>query len=134
MAAIKSRGNKSTELKLIAIFREYGITGWRRHQKLRGCPDFVFRHERLAVFVDGCFWHGCKHHLRIPASRRIYWKAKINRNVARDISTTRALKQQGWDVLRIWEHSLNNPNEIVRRVTQFRLRNRAIAKTSPHRH
>ena len=58
MAAIRSHGNKDTELKLISIFRGHGIKGWRRHQPLPGKPDFVFRRERLAVFVDGCFWHG----------------------------------------------------------------------------
>jgi DNA mismatch endonuclease Vsr len=69
MAAIKSTGNKDTELKLIAIFRANGIAGWRRNQKLPGKPDFVFRRERLAVFVDGCFWHGCRWHCRMPKSR-----------------------------------------------------------------
>ena len=59
MAAIRSRGNKDTELKLASILRASGITGWRRHQPLPGHPDFIFRHARLAVFVDGCFWHGC---------------------------------------------------------------------------
>ena len=59
MAAIRSKGNKTTELRLASILRAHGISGWRRHQPLFGKPDFVFRRERLAVFVDGCFWHGC---------------------------------------------------------------------------
>ncbi|MBI3222072.1 MAG: hypothetical protein HYZ46_03125 [Nitrosomonadales bacterium] len=58
MSLIRSRGNKATELRLIEIFREHGITGWRRNQKLIGKPDFTFRRERIVVFVDGCFWHG----------------------------------------------------------------------------
>lgn len=62
MAAVRSRGNRDTELKLAAILRAHGITGWRRQQPMRGKPDFVFRREQLAVFVDGCFWHGCPIH------------------------------------------------------------------------
>ena len=58
MAAIRSKGNKTTELRLASILRAHGIKGWRRDQPLFGKPDFVFRRERLAVFVDGCFWHG----------------------------------------------------------------------------
>ncbi len=80
MAAIRSRGNGSTELRVMTIFREHGITGWRRHQTLPGKPDLVFRRERLAVFVDGCFWHGCPRHCRMPKSREEFWKAKIARN------------------------------------------------------
>ena len=57
MARIRGRGNKDTELRMMALLRAHGITGWRRGQKLFGKPDFVFRRERVAVFVDGCFWH-----------------------------------------------------------------------------
>jgi DNA mismatch endonuclease (patch repair protein) len=66
MAKVKSHGNKSTELKLIKIFKEYGIKGWRRKYRVFGNPDFVFPRSRLAIFVDGCFWHGCKEHCRLP--------------------------------------------------------------------
>lgn len=55
MAAVKSKGNRSTELKLIGILRKFHLSGWRRNQPLVGKPDFVFRRERVAVFVDGCF-------------------------------------------------------------------------------
>jgi hypothetical protein len=58
MAAVRSKGNKTTELKLISIFRVNGIVGWRRNKKITGSPDFVFRKKRIALFVDGCFWHG----------------------------------------------------------------------------
>ena len=66
MAAIRSKGNKATELKLTSILRAAGITGWRRHQPIPGHPDFIFRRGRLAIFVDGCFWHGCRWHCRMP--------------------------------------------------------------------
>ena len=117
MAAIKSKGNKDTELKLIAIFRESGIAGWRRYQKLPGKPDFVFRREKLALFVDGCFWHGCRWHCRMPQSDRAYWRRKISGNSARDRRTTRLLRSKGWRVLRIWGHALASPKAVAARVT-----------------
>ena len=116
MAAIRSKGNKDTELKLISIFRANGISGWRRNQKILGKPDFVFRRGRLAVFVDGCFWHGCKQHCRMPRNNGKYWRSKIARNVMRDRTTMRGLKKSGWLVLRVWEHSLKTPSKVARRV------------------
>ena len=116
MAAIKSKGNKDTELKLISIFREHRITGWRRGSRLFGKPDFVFRRERLVVFVDGCFWHGCRWHCRMPKSRIAFWEPKIAQNKTRDRETVRVLRSQGWVVLRIWEHSLGHPEEIMARL------------------
>ena len=117
MAAIRSRGNKDTELKLAAILRAAGITGWRRHQPVPGHPDFIFRRERLAIFVDGCFWHGCRWHCRMPQANREYWRAKIARNSARDRRTTRLLHTRGWRVLRIWGHALASPETVVARIT-----------------
>ena len=116
MAAVRSTGNRATELKLVAIFRGYRITGWRRHQALPGKPDFVFRRQRLAVFVDGCFWHGCPRHLRMPQGNRKYWQFKIGRNRRRDRDTNHELKRRGWRVLRIWEHALRFPQAVVRRI------------------
>jgi DNA mismatch endonuclease, patch repair protein len=110
MSLIRSRGNRSTELRLLAVFRENGITGWRRGQKLTGSPDFVFRRERVCVFVDGCFWHACPKCYRLPASNRAFWEAKAERNRARDRAVTRELKRRGWRVLRIWEHELKVKN------------------------
>ena len=112
MAAIKSRRNKDTELRFISILRENGITGWRRNQKLLGKPDFVFRRERLVVFVDGCFWHGCGKHGRQPTSNSEYWFAKLSRNRRRDKSVNRELRKGGWKVLRLWEHDLQNKKAI----------------------
>ncbi len=116
MAAVRSRGNKNTELKLAAILRSARINGWRRHQPLPGHPDFVFRRPRLLIFVDGCFWHGCPRHLRMPQANRAYWKSKIARNVKRDAAHTRALRLAGWRVMRVWEHSLRDPAIIADRI------------------
>lgn len=118
MAAIRSRGNKDTELKLAAIMRATGITGWRRHQPVLGRPDFVFRHVRLAVFVDGCFWHGCPKHGRDPGSNRAYWLPKLRRNRDRDTAVSRQLVHAGWTVIRLWEHQLSNPAAVSQRITR----------------
>ncbi len=119
MAAIRSRGNKATELRLATLLRAASITGWRRHQPLPGRPDFIFRGARLAVFVDGCFWHGCRWHCRMPKSRRAFWTAKIRRNKARDRYVTAALRSRGWRVLRVWEHSFREPARILSRLRPF---------------
>ena len=68
-------------------------------------PDICFTRARVAVFVDGCFWHGCPEHGRRPATNSAYWLAKIERNRARDVRDTRRLQQGGWRVVRIWEHT-----------------------------
>jgi DNA mismatch endonuclease, patch repair protein len=118
MASIKSTGNRSTELKLVGIMRAYGITGWRRCQALPGKPDFVFRKERLVVFVDGCFWHGCRWHCRMPKSRLDYWEPKIERNRQRDKRVRALLETKGWRVHRIWEHQLKRPNLVAQALVK----------------
>jgi DNA mismatch endonuclease (patch repair protein) len=118
MSRVRSRGNLSTELRLVALFRQGGVVGWRRNYPLLGKPDFVFPKRRLVVFVDGCFWHGCPKHFSQPKTNRAFWKEKIVRNRARDLSVTRDLKKRGWYVLRIWHHELKkkNENRCLRRI------------------
>jgi len=67
-------------------------------------PDVVFTRQRVAIFLDGCYWHGCPVHGRMPQDPSGYWKAKIARNQQRDAAVTAALLAAGWDVLRFWEH------------------------------
>ena len=118
MSAIRGRGNRSTEFNLVSFLREHLITGWRRGVSLPGKPDFVFRAAKVAMFVDGCFWHGCPRHARIPKSRVAFWKDKLARNVQRDREVKSALRTRGWRVLRIWEHELARTNEtqLLRRI------------------
>lgn len=116
MAMIRSRGNKDTELKLVAILKAGRITGWRRHQRIWGNPDFIFRRARVAIFVDGCFWHGCRWHCRMPKSRQSFWTPKMARNKARDRDVGRNLRIKGWRVVRIWEHTLREPDRITRKI------------------
>ena len=86
MRAVRSRGNKATELALVRLLRQRKITGWRRNRPIFGKPDFVFLRLRLALFVDGCFWHGCSKHCRMPKTNSDYWRLKIARNKRRDAS------------------------------------------------
>jgi DNA mismatch endonuclease (patch repair protein) len=80
--------------------------------------DFVFPKFKLAVFVDGCFWHGCPKHGTQPASHLLFWKKKLARNMARDQLVNRMLRASGWRVLRIWQHELTKMNEarLLRRM------------------
>lgn len=116
MSRIRKFGNASTELKMVSLFRRHGITGWRRHLKLPGRPDFTFGRERVVVFVDGCFWHACPRCNWKPASNREYWEAKFARNIANDRDADHALRKIGWKVIRIWEHSLKHPARVVGRI------------------
>jgi DNA mismatch endonuclease (patch repair protein) len=106
MSAIRGFGNQTTELKLMTLFQAHGITGWRRGRIVAGRPDFVFPRQKLAVFVDGCFWHGCPVHATWPDQNAAFWRKKIFGNRRRDRIVNRTLQQQGWRVLRIWEHAL----------------------------
>ena len=113
MSRIRSGGNRATEIRLIALMREHGITGWRRNAAVFGKPDFVFRQARVAVFVDGCFWHGCPRHATKPANNREFWETKLARNTARDREVTRTLRKKGWLVLRIWECELTRKTSTL---------------------
>ena len=106
MSKIRGKGNRTTELRLISIMRSMRISGWRRNYPLFGKPDFVFPRMGLAVFVDGCFWHACPDHCKVPKSNREFWIAKLEKNASRDELVTRTLKASGWEVVRIWEHDL----------------------------
>ncbi len=118
MSRIRGRGNKDTELALAKLLRRHKISGWRRNQKIFGKPDFMFRQVRLALFVDGCFWHGCPKQETKPKNNRAFWRRKFLGNKKRDALVTRTLRRAGWRVLRVWEHELARKNEIrlVRRI------------------
>ncbi|MDR1451489.1 MAG: very short patch repair endonuclease [Helicobacteraceae bacterium] len=107
MRRVKSEKNRSTELRLIKFFKDNGVTGWRRHYKLYGKPDFAFPKAKLAVFVDGCFWHGHDCRNTKPKDNADYWSEKRLKNQRRDEEVTAVLQNGGWRVLRIWECSLS---------------------------
>jgi DNA mismatch endonuclease, patch repair protein len=110
MSKVRSKGNKSTELRLIDILHSQGIIGWRRNYPVKGHPDFVFPKRRIAIFVDGCFWHGHDCRNTRPKENSDFWSVKRERNIARDRAVTTAFQQRGWTVLRIWECELKKKN------------------------
>ena len=116
MSRIRSNGNYSTEIRFIRMMRRYGIAGWRRRSKLPGRPDFVFGKYKVAVFIDGDFWHGNPKKFRIPKSNCKYWKAKIMGNRERDSRINKELKALGWRVVRVWESSLGDEEAIIGRL------------------
>ena len=118
MSRIKNRANLATEERLVDVLRKNRIIGWRRHVKFFGSPDFVFSKARLVVFVDGCFWHGCRVHGTTPASNKKFWQTKLDKNKARDRVVNRTLRELGWHVLRIWQHELKESEKVARRVSK----------------
>jgi DNA mismatch endonuclease (patch repair protein) len=127
MTAIRSRGNASTELRFIEILRGAHIAGWRRHEDLPGRPDFVFRDRRVAVFIDGCFWHSCPRCSKPPKQNKSYWGPKLERNRERDKTVCKQLRKSGWTVIRFWEHQLDRPLKILRRLEKTLMR-----RAGPH--
>lgn len=113
MSKVRSKGNKSTELRVIELFEDNGITGWRRNYKVKGHPDFVFLKERVAIFVDGCFWHGHECRNIHPKDNEEYWNKKRQRNIQHDLEITERFQKRGWTVVRIWECELKKKNEVV---------------------
>ena len=139
MSRIRGRGNKRTETDVIRLFRNSGIKGWRRHLTIRFAesksrralssdgikfkaqvrPDFSFPKMRVALFIDGCFWHGCPKCYRKPKSRGRFWTTKVRRNRERDQFQTFALRRNGWRVIRIWECSLTRKSFERLRLSTF---------------
>jgi DNA mismatch endonuclease (patch repair protein) len=115
MRLVKSKNGKSTELKLLKFFLENEIKGWRRTYPLIGKPDFVFPKKRLAIFVDGCFWHGHDCRNTKPSSNTLYWERKISNNIKRDLDVVEQLVSKKWTVLRIWECQLKS-NETLKQI------------------
>jgi DNA mismatch endonuclease (patch repair protein) len=112
MSLIRGKGNKETEQTLLALLKRNKITGWRRHLPLPGKPDFAFPKQMVAVFVDGCFWHGCPKCYTRPKTNRKFWDKKRDDNMARDKRVTRQLRRQGWKVIRIWQHTLQKSPSV----------------------
>jgi DNA mismatch endonuclease, patch repair protein len=110
MKKVKSKGNISTEQLLINIFQQHNIKGWRRNYPTIGKPDFVFLEKKIAIFADGCFWHG--HYCRnlTPKQNKEYWDKKRRRNNERDLRINQLFKQRGWIVLRFWECDIKKGN------------------------
>ena len=112
MRAVKGKGTKPERL-LFSMLAGMRLKGWRKNaDDIMGKPDVVFPLEQVAIFVDGCFWHGCPHCQRkLPQTNRDYWERKVNRNIELARQNNQKLSKAGWLVIRIWEHEISNPAE-----------------------
>jgi DNA mismatch endonuclease Vsr len=121
MRAIKASSNITTEKRLRALLVRSSVRGWKlRQSAVPGTPDFFFERERVAVFVDGCFWHGCPRCGHVPKANRSYWLKKLTRNKQRDERTVIVLKRTGVRVLRIWECDLRwQPLSCLERILKL---------------
>lgn len=116
MSRIKGKGNKDTEIAMIKVMRKHHVSGWRRNQPVLGKPDFVFWEYKIALFVDGCFWHSCPLHANTPKNNRKFWIKKLKGSADRDVFVNRELKKLGWKVIRIWEHEFKEPQKIASKI------------------
>src|SRR5579862_7088809 len=116
MSRIRSRNNRDTELLFASLLRRNRIWGWRRHLPLTGRPDFAFTKSRVAIFIDGCFWHCCRKCGNMPATNADFWRKKLRGNRLRDRKVNRLLTADGWRVLRIWEHELKEARTVLAKL------------------
>lgn len=115
MSAVKSKGSK-IEKQIANFLKQKGVHFKIHPSKLPGKPDFIINKTHVVIFVDSCFWHGCKYHGSIPKSNKIFWKKKIERNKTRDKEINLQYKKMGWSVIRIWEHDLKSDSEKISRI------------------
>jgi DNA mismatch endonuclease (patch repair protein) len=103
------RGKHTNPERKIKSYLKSRRRKFKQHFKIdRYCVDFVLPGKKLAVFVDGCFWHACPKCFRKPKSNLKYWNQKLKENVARDKRINRAVRKRGWKTLHIWEHQIKN--------------------------
>ncbi|MBD3360360.1 DNA mismatch endonuclease Vsr, partial [Candidatus Peregrinibacteria bacterium] len=111
MSRIRAK-NTSLEVNFRKLLWQEGLRGYRIHYKLPGKPDIVFTKKKIAIFVDGCFWHKCPKCYEAPKTNKKYWLPKIEKNASRDKENARKLRSRGFKVIRIWEHEvLQNPEK-----------------------
>jgi DNA mismatch endonuclease, patch repair protein len=109
MKAIRSKNNKNTEVRFRFNLVRRGIKGWKTQFGIYGTrPDFYFPNQKLAIFIDGCFWHGCPHCGHIPKTNSLFWEKKIELNKLRDLRNIEILSAYGLKVVRIWEHEIES--------------------------
>lgn len=115
MRAVKGKGTR-LERRLFAMLAGMGLKGWRKNANdILGKPDAVFPANKVAIFIDGCFWHGCPIcNRKLPETNREYWSKKINRNVELAKYHNQKLADDGWSVIRIWEHEVKDKDAFYK--------------------
>lgn len=119
MASVGSRGNRSTEQLMEKLLRRHHLKGYRTQWPVVGKPDFAWPKLRVALFIDGCWWHGCPRckRCRKPSkSNAAFWRTKVESNRRRDVRVSRHLRGQGWKVLRVWECVVEHQRTISRLI------------------
>ena len=112
--------NTGPEIKLRKLLFSNNIRGYRVHYNLPGKPDIVFIKKKIAIFIDGCFWHKCPVCFQEPETRKEFWMKKIQSNIDRDKKINKQLKDDGWTVLRFWEHDVRKkPYVIVQKISEM---------------
>jgi DNA mismatch endonuclease (patch repair protein) len=121
MSQIRGKNTK-IEIQLRKAVWSTGLR-YRLHVKLPGTPDLAFSKSKVALFIDGCFWHGCPLHAVRPKSNRAFWQRKFAQNSARDKRVNRELKERGWKVLRCWEHDVEqNLKKVIGQIKKMTAR------------
>ena len=119
MSRIRGK-NTGPEIKLRKLLWTQGVRGYRIHYKLPGKPDIIFTKKKIAIFIDGCFWHKCPVCFQEPETRKEFWMKKIGSNVDRDLKNTQQLQNEEWTVLRFWEHEIRKtPDNVVEKILQY---------------
>jgi len=119
MSRIRAK-NTGPEVKFRKFLWAEGIRGYRIHYKLPGKPDIVFTKKKIAVFIDGCFWHKCPICFQEPETRNEFWMKKIQSNIDRDKRVNEQLKKEGWKVIRIWEHEIRKePEKVIKKIIKI---------------
>ncbi len=119
--------NKNKRSKIMSKIKSYNtkpelllkkfLKGFTYQPKIFGRPDFIDYKKKIVVFVDGCFWHQCPVHSKIPKQNRGYWVPKLRRNISRAKEVEITYKNSGWEIVRIWEHTIrNNPNKMIEKI------------------
>lgn len=118
MSKVKSKDSK-IEIDFRKAIWKAGFRYRKNSIKYFGKPDIVLPKYRTAIFIDSCFWHGCKRHCRLPSARKKYWTAKIERNKERDREVNRYYRKTGWKIIRVWEHEIKNTDSIISKIVEF---------------
>ncbi|MEM3485442.1 MAG: very short patch repair endonuclease [Candidatus Methanomethyliaceae archaeon] len=117
MARVRSYNTKPECILRSALWKA-GLR-YRLHSALPGTPDIVFPRKKVAVFVDGCFWHGCPQHYSAPKQNGEFWGQKLQRNMARDRLVDQSLSELGWTVVRVWEHEISRSlGDVIDRIRE----------------
>jgi len=118
MSKIGSKNTKP-EIAIERILREHGVKFQNHSRKIFGNPDIYDASKKVAIFIDGCFWHGCRTCRTIPKNNREFWQNKICYNKARRVEVKKVLKKNGWAVMEFWEHEVNkNPKRVADSIMQ----------------